>query len=66
MELGATICLPRNPQCLLCPVADTCEARASGTQDICLSEEGQGSSEWNESYWSFVGTAKCFLAPCRE
>ncbi|HYP08691.1 MAG TPA: A/G-specific adenine glycosylase [Bryobacteraceae bacterium] len=33
MELGATICLPRNPQCLLCPVAQFCEARAAGTQD---------------------------------
>jgi A/G-specific adenine glycosylase len=33
MELGATICLPRNPQCLLCPVAFMCKARAAGTQD---------------------------------
>ncbi len=33
MELGATICLPRNPQCLLCPVADFCKSRAAGTQD---------------------------------
>ena len=32
MELGATICLPRNPQCLLCPVAQFCEARQTGTQ----------------------------------
>jgi A/G-specific adenine glycosylase len=24
MELGATVCLPRNPQCLLCPVAGDC------------------------------------------
>jgi A/G-specific adenine glycosylase len=32
MELGATICLPRNPQCLLCPVAAMCEARAAGTE----------------------------------
>ena len=33
MELGATICLPRNPQCLICPVAEFCAARAAGTQD---------------------------------
>lgn len=32
MELGATICLPRNPKCLVCPVADLCKARAAGTQ----------------------------------
>ena len=30
MELGATICLPRSPQCLLCPVANFCEARKFG------------------------------------
>ena len=33
MELGATICLPRNPQCLLCPVAAHCQARVNSTQD---------------------------------
>ncbi len=32
MELGATVCLPRNPQCLVCPVAAFCEARQAGTQ----------------------------------
>src|SRR6266478_6899112 len=30
MELGATICLPRSPQCLLCPVATFCEGRKLG------------------------------------
>ncbi len=32
MELGATICLPRAPQCLHCPVAGRCEARRLGIQ----------------------------------
>jgi A/G-specific adenine glycosylase len=32
MELGATLCLPRNPQCLLCPLAEHCLARRGGTQ----------------------------------
>jgi A/G-specific adenine glycosylase len=27
MELGATLCLPRQPQCLLCPVSDVCVTR---------------------------------------
>jgi A/G-specific adenine glycosylase len=31
MELGATVCLPRNPLCLLCPVAADCEAKREGT-----------------------------------
>ena len=33
MELGATLCLPKQPQCLLCPVSSACEARKSGTQN---------------------------------
>jgi A/G-specific adenine glycosylase len=30
MDLGATICTPRDPKCLLCPVNDRCEARQTG------------------------------------
>jgi A/G-specific adenine glycosylase len=30
MELGAMVCTPRSPQCLLCPVAKYCRARQSG------------------------------------
>lgn len=33
MELGATICTPKKPQCLLCPVAGVCRARQTGTQE---------------------------------
>ncbi|CAG1014380.1 partial Adenine DNA glycosylase, partial [Anaerolineales bacterium] len=34
MDLGATICLPKNPRCLLCPLMEICEARKNSTQDI--------------------------------
>lgn len=34
MDLGATICTPRQPSCLLCPVASSCEARRKGLQDV--------------------------------
>jgi len=30
MELGATLCRPKSPQCLLCPWCDLCQARALG------------------------------------
>jgi len=30
MELGATLCAPKSPQCLLCPVAQFCEGRRQG------------------------------------
>jgi A/G-specific adenine glycosylase len=33
MDLGATICTPRNPKCLLCPLAAGCEARRRGSPD---------------------------------
>jgi A/G-specific adenine glycosylase len=33
MDLGATICLPKNPRCLLCPLMEICQARANGTQE---------------------------------
>lgn len=32
MELGATICTPQSPRCLLCPLVDLCAAAAAGTQ----------------------------------
>ncbi len=32
MELGASVCAPRNPACEVCPLAKSCEARAVGTQ----------------------------------
>ncbi len=33
MDLGAAICLPRNPLCLLCPLEELCKARALGVQE---------------------------------
>jgi A/G-specific adenine glycosylase len=32
MDLGATICMPRNPSCLLCPLSALCQARELGVQ----------------------------------
>jgi A/G-specific adenine glycosylase len=32
MELGATLCLPRQPKCLLCPVAQVCATRGEGNK----------------------------------
>jgi A/G-specific adenine glycosylase len=33
MDLGATICVPKKPRCLICPVMELCKARQNGTQD---------------------------------
>ena len=31
MDLGSAVCLPENPQCLLCPLCENCLARQNGT-----------------------------------
>ncbi|WP_298668793.1 A/G-specific adenine glycosylase [uncultured Sphingomonas sp.] len=33
MDLGASICTPRSPRCMLCPLAGDCGARAAGAQE---------------------------------
>jgi A/G-specific adenine glycosylase len=33
MELGATVCTPRSPKCLICPVREHCAAQAAGLQE---------------------------------
>jgi A/G-specific adenine glycosylase len=34
MELGAMICTPKSPQCLLCPVAEFCRAKQRGLTEV--------------------------------
>lgn len=34
MDLGATICLPKNPRCAVCPLKALCLARRRGTQEL--------------------------------
>ena len=33
MDIGATVCLPRSPRCLVCPVEALCAARRSGAPE---------------------------------
>ncbi|MFC2023268.1 A/G-specific adenine glycosylase [Chloroflexota bacterium] len=34
MDLGATVCTPRSPQCLACPLVEQCRAHEEGIQDM--------------------------------
>lgn len=34
MDLGATVCLPSRPHCLLCPLVGDCRAKREGIQDL--------------------------------
>jgi A/G-specific adenine glycosylase len=33
MDLGASICVPRSPACMICPLSRLCKARQAGMQD---------------------------------
>jgi A/G-specific adenine glycosylase len=33
MDLGATVCLPRKPSCMICPVGELCAARCEGAPE---------------------------------
>ncbi len=33
MDLGATVCTPQKPACLVCPLSEMCQARAKGLQE---------------------------------
>jgi len=45
MELGATLCTPRSPQCLLCPVTEFCEARKQGLTDAIPAKRTKRANE---------------------
>lgn len=34
MDLGSSVCTPKNPQCLLCPLSEACAARAAGNPAV--------------------------------
>jgi A/G-specific adenine glycosylase len=61
MELGATVCTPKNPQCLLCPVRSHCEAAAAGVQDRIPLPKKAKPTPLNRRYVLCVGQAGRYL-----
>jgi A/G-specific adenine glycosylase len=63
MDLGATVCLPRQPLCLVCPLADTCKARISGTPELfpVLTRKLKRSSQSIWLLWARTRTAGVWL-----
>ena len=45
MDLGATVCLPRKPSCLLCPVNDLCAARREGAPEHYPGQDAQAAAQ---------------------
>ena len=65
MELGATMCTPKSPQCLLCPVAPFCEARKLEIVDS-VPEKRQKRANVTVQLISAVlldSSGKCLLLP---
>jgi A/G-specific adenine glycosylase len=65
MELGATICTPRAPQCQICPVAKFCRARKLGIQEL-IPEKRKKRATVDVTLAAAVITdirGKCFLLP---
>ena len=53
MDLGATICTPRSPDCARCPVAQWCAARAEGRPEaypVKAKKTAKPRREWT-AYW---------------
>jgi len=49
MDLGATVCVPRNPRCGICPLAGFCLAKAHGEQNQLpvKAKRKPGGVRWN-------------------
>ena len=45
MELGATVCTPKSPQCLLCPVGEFCQARKRGLAETLPAKRERRANE---------------------
>ena len=45
MDLGATVCKPKSPQCLLCPVGEFCQARKRGLAETLPAKRERRANE---------------------
>ncbi len=51
MDLGATVCSPRNPNCLICPLSEICEGRASAESFPARAPKGAKPSRSGVAWW---------------
>lgn len=54
MELGATVCLPRDPGCPECPLAAACVARREGTADRLPAAKARPATVQQEASYALV------------
>jgi A/G-specific adenine glycosylase len=53
MDIGATICTPKSPKCLLCPVMEFCKARKNGCEEMLPRKKPKKAKpqKHGEVYW---------------
>lgn len=62
MELGATICTPKNPACMLCPLQKSCGAFARGlVSKLPISKPRKASEIWSYRPQVFLQDGRMFL-----
>ncbi|KAA5603094.1 A/G-specific adenine glycosylase [Blastochloris sulfoviridis] len=63
MDLGATICMPRQPACALCPWSEACAARAAGTQETFPRKAAKAARPLRRgaAFWLVRGGAEVLL-----
>jgi A/G-specific adenine glycosylase len=69
MELGAVVCVPREPRCLLCPVRDACAARARGRErelPVATTKPERPRIREIAAVLRVAGEPAVLLARCRE
>ncbi len=54
MDLGATICTARSPQCLLCPASDLCRGRAQGDPTVFPVKTKKLKRGYRENWWLWL------------
>ncbi len=68
MDLGATVCRPRDPRCRACPLADDCRARAAG-EPLAYPRPSRGRDAEARSWvvaWARSETGKVLLRRVTE
>lgn len=63
MDLGATICTPRKPRCILCPLSSACAARLAGTEAALPAKKPKAPKPVRRgiAFWAINGNGSVFL-----
>tara|TARA_B110000003_G_scaffold8204_1_gene8448 strand:- start:323 stop:790 length:468 start_codon:yes stop_codon:yes gene_type:complete len=53
MDIGATVCMPKNPNCSICPISEHCEAFVNNEQ-LCFPEKKTNKTSKPEKKLAFL------------